>query len=234
MDACKHLNIGIAISTHNRNEVCNNTLNRVLDHSKGCKVVVVDDASDIPFYRADFRFENQAGIPKTKNKCIELLDGCDWVILLDDDCFPIVDNWYLPYVNSGINHLCFTFSKLHHGGTNGNRILLKSENGLNIYQNPNGCAMFIKRICIDTIGGFDERFMVYSYDHVNLSQRIYNAGLTPYPFMDVANSLDLLHSMDYFNEVKSSVEPLKRAGFIKHNRPIYQSESLSKEFIRYK
>lgn len=214
------MKIGIGITTTTgRNETAAHAISQICEFSEGCKIVVV---KDVP------------GIAKAKNQCLAQLDDCENIFLYDDDVWPITDIWLLPYINSGINHLSFTFDKLHHGGTNGNRKLIKSENGLNIYQNPNGCMIYLNRKCLDIIGGFDERFIGWGYDHVNLSQRIYNAGLTPYPFMDVAGSLELFHSMDYFCEIKSSVEPLQRAGFIQHNRPIYLAEAGSKEFMKYK
>ena len=214
------MKIGIGITTTTgRNEIASRNIKNIEAHSSGCKIVVV---KDVP------------GIAKAKNQCLAQLDDCDRIFLFDDDIFPRWINWYLPYINSGIDHLSFTFDKLHHGGTNGNRKLIKSENGLNVYQNPCGCMLYINRKCLDTVGGFDERFIGWGYEHVNLSQRIFNAGLTPYPFMDVKNSLSLLHSMDYYREVQSSVEPMQRAGFIKHNRPLYEQGVNSREYCKYK
>lgn len=214
------MKIGIGITTTTgRNETASHAIAQIRKYSLTCKIVVVKDVY---------------GIAKAKNQCLSQLDGCDHIFLFDDDTFPILTGWYEPYIESGINHLSFTFDKLHHGGTNGNRLLLKSENGLNVYQNPCGCMLYINRKCLDVVGGFDERFLGWGYEHVNYSQRIHNAGLTPYLFMDVSNSLELFHSMDYHCEIKSSVEHIQRAGFIQHNRAIYLSEAGSKEFMSYK
>lgn len=214
------MKIGIGITTTTgRNETASHAISQIREFSQGFKIVVVKDVS---------------GIAKAKNQCLAQLDDCDHIFLFDDDTYPIDYNWYLPYINSGINHLSFTFSKLHNGGTYGNRILVESKSGFNIFQNPCGCMLYINRKCLDIVGGLNNRFLGWGYEHVNYSQRIHNAGLTPYPFMDVANSLELFHSMDYYCEIKSSVEPIQRAGFIQHNRPIYLAETGSKEFMRYK
>lgn len=214
------MKIGIGVTTTTgRNEIASRNIETIRALSEGCKIVVV---KDVP------------GIAKAKNQCLAQLDGCEHIFLFDDDTYPLWTRWYEYYINSGILHLSFTFSKLHNGATNGNRKLMKSEKGLNIFQNPCGCMMYLTKKCLETVGGFDERFIGWGYEHPDLSRRIYNAGLTPYPFMDVKNSLSLLHSMDYYREVQSSVEPIKRAGFIKHNRPLYEQGVNSKEYCKYK
>lgn len=214
------MKIGIGITTtSNRSEIAERNIETIRALSEGCKIVVVKDV---------------IGIAKAKNECLRQLDDCEHIFLFDDDVFPKWTSWYMDYVRSGILHLSFTFSKLYNGATNGNRVLMGKYADCNKYQNPCGCMMYIHKRCLDIIGGFDERFIGWGYEHVNFSQRAFNAGLTPYPFMDVANSLDLLHSMDYYCEVKSSVSGEDRMKYITHNRPIYGRESLSKEFIKYK
>jgi hypothetical protein len=214
------MKIGIGITTtSNRSEIAERNIETIRALSAGCKIVVVKDV---------------IGIAKAKNECLRQLDDCEHIFLFDDDTYPKKDDWYLPYIEALTPHLSFTFSKLHNGATNGNRVLDGKFMGLNIFQNPCGCMMYIHKRCLDVIGGFDERFIGWGYEHVNFSQRVFNAGLTPYPFMDVANSLELLHSMDYYGEVKSSVNGMDRMKYIQNNRPIYEMESLSKEFIKYK
>lgn len=214
------MRIGIGITTtSNRSEIAERNIETIRALSEGCKIVVVKDVQ---------------GIAKAKNECLRQLDDCEHIFLFDDDTYPKVKDWYLPYINSGINHMSFTFSHLHNGATNGNRIPMDRFGNIKTYQNPCGCMLYINNICLAVVGGFDERFLGYSYEHVNYSLRVYNARLTKYRFMDIYNSLDLFHSMDYYKEVQSSVSGEDRMKYINHNRPIYGRESLSKEFIKYK
>src|SRR5690606_41689555 len=81
--------IGVGITTHNRLEVFAKTLAEMRQHlPPGAKPAVVDDASKEPVAAADYRFEEHAGLAPAKNKCSELLDGCEHISVLDDDCYP--------------------------------------------------------------------------------------------------------------------------------------------------
>lgn len=225
--------IGIGITTHNRYDVFRKTHEEIVKHSPGCKIIVVDDASDIPVPEATFRFETNAGIAKAKNKCLELLDDCEHIFLFDDDCYPIVTEWYLPYIKSGQPHLSFTFSHLSNGRQNGNRMIV-AKNGLVEYANPCGCMVYINRKCLRTVGGYDDRYEKWGFEHADYSTRVHNAGLTKKRFLDVPNSLDLFYSLDYYSETSSSVHPSIRAGVIPKNRARYQAAKRSKEFRPYK
>ncbi len=167
-----------------------------------------------------------------KNKCFELLDDCDYIFLFDDDCYPVVENWHLPYIESGINHLNFTFDKLKNGRQNGNKIILQQD-AFTVYNNPCGCMCFYTKKCLEIVGGFNTLYKMYGYEHVDLSVRIHNAGLTPYKFMDVNNSMDLFHSLDYSLETKSSCT-INRSSHLRANKALYDQSQTSKEFIAYK
>lgn len=202
----KNPKIGIGITTHNRQVNAEKCLKEVKRFApEGATIVVVDDASDVPFKEAAFRFRHNTGIAGAKNKCLELLDGCDYVFLFDDDTWPQAAEWWKPYIESGVHHLSFTFDRLVNGSPNGNGIF-KRKNGLKYHNNPCGCMLFFTREYIDTVGGFNIGFGKYGNEHVDLSVRGYNAGLTAHPFMDVEKSLPLFHSLDYLGRVKSSVK----------------------------
>jgi glycosyltransferase involved in cell wall biosynthesis len=209
--------IGIGITTHNRHVNADKCLSEVKRTApKGAKIVIVDDASDVPFKDATFRFRHNVGIAGAKNKCLELLDDCDYVFLFDDDTWPKSDNWWEPYIQSGIHHLSFTFDRLVNGALNGNGVF-KTEHGLKYHYNPCGCVLFFTRECIEAVGGFNIGFGQYGNEHVDLSVRAYNAGMVPHPFMDVVNSIGLFYSLDYLSRVKSSVK--NRTG-INKTRPL--------------
>ena len=80
------MTIGIGITTHNRREVLLNSLKsfeRFLPDDY--KLVVIDDASDVPVSKSEwglydiYRFEKNVGIATAKNKCLELLEDCEHI-----------------------------------------------------------------------------------------------------------------------------------------------------------
>lgn len=225
--------IGVGITTHNRGAIAKHTADQWEKYlPAGAKLVIVDDASIIPFEGATFRFEENVGVAQAKNKCLELLDDCEHIFLSDDDCYPKCADWYLPYINSGENHLMFTFDHLKGGQANGYKKMVTTGSIVS-YNAPCGCMLFFKNIVLKKLGGFDTKFIKYFYEHPEYSQRIFNAGLTTYPFGDVANSLDLFHSMDWAGEVESSVQE-DRMWLLRQNKRYFESQKDSKEFKPYK
>jgi len=200
--------IGIAVTVHNRHEVAQMAINehrRFLP--KGCRFVVVDDCSDIPFPNADFRFERNAGIAIAKNKCLELLQGCDHFFLFDDDTFPVEENWYEHYINSGKGHLAYMFST-----TSTDKYEVKE--GIRYWNVHRGCMLYFDKETIDRIGGFDNRFIQYNYEHLDISKRA--TGLDG--CMDVNKKV--IRSLDEEKKVESSVLKHKRM-FELYNKLIY-------------
>lgn len=188
--------IAISITTHNRYEVFKETLKNIEKFKpENADIFIVDDGSNIPVKEATFRFDVPTGIASAKNKCFELADGYDYHFAFDDDCYPIKKDWHLEYINTGLNHLCFTFDKFSNNMPNG-RIKVSEKGNIVNYKEPCGCMNFYKKVCFDVVGGMDVNFGTWSYEHVSHSMRIHNAGLTPYPFMDLKNSLELFYSYD--------------------------------------
>lgn len=219
--------IGIGVTVHNRNETATHTIDQIKKFMPlGSRLIVVDDASDTPYPNADFRFETNVGIAKAKNKCLELLEDNEHIFLFDDDCMPCFEFWYLPYINSPLNHACFTFDRkmLFYGYGMG------FDKAYKEFEKPCGCMLYIRKICLDVVGGFDEDFKGYSYEHVNYSDRVFNAGLNP------ARYVDALGYMTNFimANVPSSVSEQDRAIGIYHNEKLYKERYHSKEFKPYK
>lgn len=186
--------VGVAVTTRNRPDVLAKTLEQIRRHTPGAKLVVVDDASDTPVDGADFRFEQQAGIARAKNKCLELLDDCEHIFLFDDDCYPIADDWYRPYVESPEHHLMYTWGEEHF-----------RTSGLVGYLWPKGCMLYADSQVLSRVGGMDPVFGVWGLEHLSWSDRIHNAGLTTCRYQDVPGSEKLLASLDRSGNVESCV-----------------------------
>lgn len=214
--------ISICITTRNRPEALAIVLDSIKKHTHVMyQLIVVDDASEIPYCNSSFRFNERVGIPAAKNKCLELAKY-DHIFLFDDDTYPIADGWYLPYINSGKEHLCYTFLTT-----------FKRKYGFKYHNLGNGCMLYITRKCIDTIGGFDWNYGLGKYEHVDFSRRIFNTGLTESIFMDVDCSDKLLYCMDQNREITRSFDKVEMTTLLSSGEKYFRKNRSSKEYINY-
>lgn len=231
--------IGIAISTYNRYETFKKTYSEIQRFAPpNSIIVVIDDASDKPVPEATFRFEKNVGIARVKNKCFELLynEGCEHFFLFDDDCYPLREDWYKPYVESREPHLNYIFAgyKAQGAAKRDDMMVLYRDSSIVAYSHVRGCMCYYKRICLDKVGGMDTIFGKWGYEHPSLSDRIYNAGLTSFRYMDVPNSYDLIYSRDeHTNNEGSTVVGAERRKWIERNTRLYDERKDSREYIPF-
>lgn len=196
--------IGVAISTRNRRPLFERSFTqwrRFMPAGSVC--VVVDDASDTPLFGNDdisngsyYRLivhENRLGVAMTKNDGIAaLMDaGCEHLFLADDDVYPQTSQWWKPYVESPEPHLSYQWPRP------GGRWKIEHRDGVHFSLSfPRGVLLYAQRRVIDTVGGMDPSYGAWGGEHVEWSQRIYDAGLTSWRFADVCGSDKLWHSLD--------------------------------------
>lgn len=215
--------IGIGITTHNRRDVLVASL---AAHQQflppGAKLVVVDDASASPTPESDFTFKTNVGIARAKNKCLELLADCEHIFLFDDDAYPVADAWWAPYVSSPEPHLMRIFHDLA-GRRKMRDIDIVFNDGRHVaYTGARGAMLYAHRSVLPIVGGMDPGYGRWGYEHVDWSRRIHNAGLTTWPFADIAESGRLVRCEDEFETVDRSVPDLVRERLVKANRVRYR------------
>lgn len=216
------MNIGIGITTFNRQSTLTETITKIRQFTKRpYKLVIVDDGSTVPVKEATFRFSKNQGSPIVKNKCLELLDDCEHIFLFDDDTFPIKDGWEMKYIDSGIKHLNYTFKYQY-----------ELIDGVRHLENPNGCMMYIHKSVLDKVGGFDTGFVKYGYWHGAFSNRVYNAGLIPHPFIDIVDSSDYIFCLDQNGKLNKTSTP-DRMRYLRQNKIRYNEKLKSSEYINY-
>lgn len=229
------MSIAIAISTRNRERAffrCLESWEFYLPND--AKIFVVDDCSEPIYFDSDFRFTENVGIPRVKNKCLELAynSGAEHIFLADDDVYPISHEWHEPYINSGINHLCYTFTERFRDIPE--RPKAKIYGKFKSHYLPNGCLMYFTRKCIDEVGGFDTRFGLGGFEHVDLTRRIHNAGLTPFKNMDVHGSEKLFHSMDRNGEIERSIPKDIKDKLIKDGMKLFNEKRNDATYIEFR
>lgn len=187
---------GVAITTRNRPERLGKSLAAWRKHTpSGVPIIVVDDESTTPTSNADYRFTTNVGIATAKNKCLELLlaAGVEHLFLADDDAYPVADGWWVPYVESPEPHLFAVFTSATAKSSRIDTIYTDSTH--TAYAATRGYFLYFHRSVIDRVGGFDTRFK-NAFEHVELSNRIHNAGLTTWPYQDVTGSNTLIFCED--------------------------------------
>lgn len=229
--------IGVGITTHNRSEVVKETHRRWLSVlPKGAKLVVVDDASVDPYPSADYRFDQNVGIARSKNKCLELLDDCTDVFLADDDVFPVSSNWWRPYVDSPEPHLSYQFVDLI-GPVKLHDMAEVYRDAKHVaYTSQRGCLLYFNRICMERVGGFDPVFGRALYEHSDLANRIHDAGLTTWRYADIVGSEKLWHSMDEYAEIKRTAPNAEYRALAARNKAIHDERRRARcsSFVPYR
>ena len=231
------MKIGIGITTHNRRDTFLRSLAEIRRFApRGTTIVVVDDASTEPAPGATFRFEKNVGIAQAKNKCLELLDdaGCDEIFLFDDDTYPLCANWWRPYVESAEPHLMYIFTDFRDHPTLRDTAKLYADSKITAYSHARGCMLYLNRVCLERAGGMNPGFGRWGWEHPNLSERIYNLGLTTFRYADVTGSEHLIHSADEFLEVKSTVLGEERQRWIARNKSMHLGLLGDADFVPYR
>lgn len=216
--------IAICITTRNRRDALDKcAAQHTLFRVEGARYFIVNDAGE-PTPYDDFRFSDRVGIPRAKNKCIELAmaSGAEHIFLFDDDCYPISDGWEVPYIRSPHPHLCFTFLPSY-----------ATEAGHKYHHLGNGCMMYVHRSVVDRIGGMDPAFGIGKYEHAHFSHRACAAGLIPAPFIDVEGSEGLLHAMDASGEVERTMSSEEMARQMRAGETHFYATKDRREFVGY-
>lgn len=155
-----HYSIGIGITTRNRREVFNTTLAKIIEFlPQGARIVVVDDASteridlshlDVPVRQC--RFNENVGIARAKNRCLEMLQDCEHIFLFDDDTYPLKAGWEQGYMQSGMNHLMYIFETFANGQQCGDIRKIYENNSIAAYSHVRGCMLYYRKICLQKLG----------------------------------------------------------------------------------
>ena len=217
--------IGVTITTHNRRDVFEECIGHWLNHRPDdCKIVVVDDGSDVPVPSIPgvtvIRHDYPKGVAMAKNAGIAALvdAGADHIWLSDDDLHPVTDDWWRPYVESPEPHLSFQWGNPP-GRRNREYEIVYDDGQHFAIRFPRGVLMYMTREVVETVGGMDIAYGRFGGEHFEYSRRIHQAGLTRWPYADVCGSDQLWHSRDKEDgaTINSSLPQRERSRICKLN-----------------
>lgn len=175
------------------------------------------------------------GIAKSKNNCIAALMAAevDYLFLADDDCYPTQKDWHLPFIECGLHHASVTFTHFANGKPSKHK-LLRTANGIDYFSNGCGFLLYFTKHCIETVGGMDERYGKWGYEHGGLSARIKNAGLTNSTFLAPAGIMDYFYSHDQHMTCESVYTQVEKRKLSANSIALAHLEKRSKDFKPYK
>lgn len=232
--------IGIAITTRDREQSTNECLAKIRAKTPShVPIVIVDDASKTPFPEATYRFDKNVGIPVAKNKCLELLMdlGCEYLFLLDNDCYPLVDDWLDRFVEvlKVHPHVSAQFRDLKSSRQLGDITTIYDDGFIEAWTGQRGYCLAYRRDAIEKIGGFDPIYTPGLYEHSDLANRIHAAGLSRFRYVSPKDSDGIVESLD--QSLKVTRTPLDdRNGLVKRNAEVHNSrrESGYSAYVEYR
>lgn len=93
--------IGIGVTTYNRPDLalfCLANIKRFTTEPYKLYIAVDSD-------------NDRQGVAKRKNECLKALEDCDYIVLFDDDCYPIKEGWEKALIDkskkTNSHHFCF-------------------------------------------------------------------------------------------------------------------------------
>jgi GT2 family glycosyltransferase len=206
------MRVGIGVTSYNRPECLKECLEHINKHTF---------MDNVTLYVAQDTDEDRQGIAKRKNECLRALKDCDYVFLFDDDCFPIKDGWMEFFINSGNSHLLFLNDKLHNP--------FSSMNGRTWYKNCGGVFMFMDKETILRVGGFNEKFFIYGFEHAEYSIRILGKhGI--YPALNYTDEYLFAHDYSTTNH-KSSITDEEKKQHVRNNWDKFFKESITQIYL---
>src|SRR5690606_15309385 len=76
------------------------------------------------------------------------------IFLVDDDVYPVRPDWYVPYINTGLKHMCLSFERNSKGRRLSHSVyLIRKRPEYWIYNAPNGCMLYLENTVLDAVGG---------------------------------------------------------------------------------
>lgn len=244
------MKIAVCITTKGRDKYLNRSLTNHLKYlPKNAKVFVVDDGSakrkkltGVEY----FYFKDNVGIPRAKNKCLELAAawGADHIFLLDDDIYPIKKDWHKPYILSPEFHLSYCWSDIKPGQYGDAHYysvgkVLYQDDELLSFSHPRGQMLYIDaKAVLPRVGGFDPIYGKGMVEHVDWSWRIHNAGLSTWKNQDIIGSEQLFYSIDeHANDEPDHITTIDQhmRTIVDHeNQAILHAKGDSSEYIEYR
>lgn len=185
------------------------------------------EGCEITYHVQSFYPQKHKSIAQVKNLCInELLShNVDYLFLFDDDCFPIRDDWYVPFIQasiaSGNEHFCWIKDDSKLLGEDGRKHLY-TDRGISVFRGTQGCCVFLTANAARQVQ-YDESFTGYGFEHEDVTVTCYKLGLNK---MDGCLSTPDIHRYIYSLDIQGVQPYINQLGgevFTRYGIPFMKS-----------
>lgn len=169
---------------------------------------------------------DKKGVSHARNTCLKHLydEGCDYMFVFDDDCYPVMDGWEKYFVKQAQKHDMQFF--ILPEAFKDPLLNIRGEVG---FWGGGLCqfALYSRR-CIEEVGYYNTAYDRYGYEDAGYMHRVWNSGING-PLTDGHPSpirvLAYIHSEDVYGEnPQSNISQEDKQKYIEQNYPIYQAE----------
>jgi len=240
------MNVGVGVCSYRRPELATEVCRGILRTIEGSKhnittVCSLDDSntSGYEWIAANFNLihgENK-GISINKNRLIRNLINNDVIFIAEDDIAFYKSGWVELYIKAieltGFQHFNFIVPDYR-------KFIKRTIKYGDIFIGDtgpyvNGVLMVMSKKCIDTVGGFDDRYERYGYEHADYTDRCKRAGIYPNFHMHVMESSEYLNwvpSQSCFSEEEKKI--FIKANAVRFHAPIKEIYNDSYKKAEYK
>lgn len=204
--------VGVAMTTRNRSKTLGIALRHFSEfkHIRDARFWLIDDASDNRHRLTNealarqfgwnyLRLEERHGVGRAKNAALAQVRDCEWIILVEDDCWPIKSGWDQYLIDATRANDCLSLNAAHANGMADAHIVQMFGHvdfPLLEVANSTGYLMIFHRDALKELGGFDSRMGICGGEDTQMNIRCAAAGFRPRPYVGPANIGEYFYSVD--------------------------------------
>jgi GT2 family glycosyltransferase len=226
------MDIGIGVCSYQRPELATDTCRDILNTVDSSKhhittVCSLDDENVLGYEWVSKNFNliygKNKGVAANKNRILKYLEGNDFIFIAEDDIKFNKPGWVDVFIKA---EELTKFQHFNYIVSNYREFIKRTVSYGDISVGDsgpyvNGVLMVMSKKCLEIVGGFDERYGRYGYEHVDYTNRCKKAGIHPsfnFHVMEVSSYIDWTHS-------KSCLSDKEKEICIKQNEKIFHEQN---------
>jgi len=166
--------------------------------------------------------EKLEGPGKMRNKCLAKFSDCDFIVLFDDDTYPIRAGWIDYIVDQHLKSGCHWFGIPDPFRDE----VIRVEGEVIYWNNLIGAFSFYSKAILETVGGYNTAYNRYGYEDAGYQWRVHKSGLvgdngfpSPIKLITWIKAEDVLHCV-----TQQNMSQEEKNWYIDQNRSVFEKE----------